>query len=572
MVASRKARHRSAGSASRKGRHRVTAAIAFNKRADRSWHNPRVFAQEPEMTAPRILLSCWFVVAAASAQVPEPAELVRGLASPETRDAARKQLLGLGGAAATALVDCLGDASVEHGRECLAVLAELGPNGGPAVLPLARLLSGGHEMHANLLVDAWATLAELIPYRSEEIDEADLQRMIGERGLSAFDRSWSLVSGSEDSLALTVAMRRLRERHACPRALTLDELLVAARGRRAFAAEVAIERLGAMGPAAARALPLLRQVLARPEPRVLPGDQRIPLHRKAARALLAIAPDDTGAATARAALAGAWTPPARPGPEIPERASRRIAELLEELAAADPARSQAAADNLVALGSIAALPVAARLDPALGSVANATALGVLQRLGRHAAPAVPRITEALMTLSAEHTVAALRALVATAPWSEHVVLGLTAQCSIGHVSIAGRRIEGTIDVAFLNAFHHALQEFHLAMAVPVDGTSDQLRDMLADRLVARRRRALEVIAARGRECADLLDAVGAMLDAQQPAEHLSEWINAQSFGTRQVDRTEQIRRLAATAIVAIAPPEHALVATARTILAQPAAK
>jgi hypothetical protein len=169
-------------------------------------------------------------------------------------------------------------------------------------------------------------------------------------------------------------------------------------------------------------------------------------------------------------------------------------------------------------------------------------------------------------------VAALRALVATAPWSEHVVLGLTAQCSIGHVSIAGRRIEGTIDVAFLNAFHHALQEFHLAMAVPVDGTSDQLRDMLADRLVARRRRALEVIAARGRECADLLDAVGAMLDAQQPAEHVSEWVDAQGIKTMNVDRTAQVRRLAATAIVAIAPPEHALVATARTILAQPAAK
>jgi hypothetical protein len=271
-------------------------------------------------------------------------------------------------------------------------------------------------------------------------------------------------------------------------------------------------------------------------------------------------------------LAGAWTPPAQPEPVIPERASRRIAELCGELAAADPAHSQAAADNLVALGGIAAQPVAARLDPALGSAANAAALGVLQRLGRQAAPAVPRITDALMTLSAEHTVEVLRTLAATAPWSEDAVLELTTQASVGAVKIAGHRIEGTIDVAFLNAFHPALQEFHVAMAVPVDGTSDQLRDLLADRWVARRRRALEVIAARGRECADLLDTVGAMLDAQQPPEQLSEWVDAQRMRTSKVDRTEQIRRLAATAIVAIAPPDHPLVATARTILAEPAAK
>jgi hypothetical protein len=242
------------------------------------------------------------------------------------------------------------------------------------------------------------------------------------------------------------------------------------------------------------------------------------------------------------------------------------------LAAADPARSQAAADNLVAFGGIAAPAVAARLDPALGSAANMAALGVLQRLGRHGAPAVPRITDALVTLSAEHTVEVLRTLAATAPWAEDVVLELATHFSVGHLSIAGHRIEGTIDVAFLNAFTQVQREFQIAMAVPVDGTSDQMRDLLTDRSVARRRRTLEVIAARGRECADLLDAVGAMLDAQQPAEHVSEWVDAQGIKTMNVDRTAQVRRLAATAIVAIAPPEHALVATARTILAEPAAK
>ncbi|HEX6812532.1 MAG TPA: hypothetical protein VF384_12980 [Planctomycetota bacterium] len=184
---------------------------------------------------------------------------------------------------------------------------------------------------------------------------------------------------------------------------------------------------------------------------------------------------------------------------------------------------------------------------------------------------MPRIGDALVTLSAECTVEVLRTLAATAPWSEHVVFAMTMQ-SVGNLTIAGYRIEGTIDVAFLNAFNIALQEFHVAKAVPVDSTSDQLRELLADRSVARRRRALEVIAARGCECADLLDAVGAMLDEQQPPEHVSERDNAQRIRTRQVDRTEQIRRLAAAAIVAIAPPEHALVATANKILAEPAAK
>jgi hypothetical protein len=40
----------------------------------------------------------------------------------------------------------------------------------------------------------------------------------------------------------------------------------------------------------------------------------------------------------------------------------------------------------------------------------------------------------------------------------------------------------------------------------------------------------------------------------------------------QVDRTDEIQRLAAKAIVSIAPADHPLVATARERLAQPAGK
>jgi hypothetical protein len=365
---------------------------------------------------------------------------------------------------------------------------------------------------------------------------------------------------------------RLMERQLFPRGLDLDALLAAAAGRGPLDVEVAIEQLGGRGPAASRAVPLLRAVLDRPEPRILLTDSRVPLHRKAAKALLAIAPDAPEAAAARAVLAGTWSPPAPPEPVVPERARRRIDELLVELGAADPARRQTAADNLVALGGIAVDAVASRLDPSASAQTIDGALDVLRRLGKHAVPAVPAIAEALLRLPADHTIAVLRTLIVTVPWSTDAFLFPTCLCVVGHLSIEGHQIAGTIDVKFVNAFNAASSEMYVAMTIPVDSSPEQLRALLSDPWVVRRRRALEVIAARGTECAALLDTLAPMLTAPQPSEVVTEQIDARSSRSMSVDRSDDIQRLAATAIVAIAPADHGLVVVARERLAQPEAK
>lgn len=516
------------------------------------------------MPLARFLLMFCLAGAAASAQVADAAQLVEQLADTPTRSAARERLLALGASAAVPLAARIGTASADHACACLEVLRELGPAGGAAVPALVNQMRGqrgGGKIQVAVQVALLETLAELIPYRGDDIE------------ITARDNvGFGLLMREPDQSEVFALWGRLIERQRFPRGLDVDAMLAAAAGRRQLATEVAIEQLGARGPAAVRAVPLLRAVLDQPEPRVLPTGKRVPLHRKAAKALLAIAPGGPEAETARAVLAGTWSPPARIEPAVPERARRRIDGLLAELGAPDQARRQAAADNLVALGGIAVGPVATLLDPSVGGDRIDGALEVLRRVGKHATPAVPAIVEALTRLPANHTIAVIRTLTATVPWSTDVYLGPSYSASVGHLRIHGQRIVGTIDVSFLNAFSAASMEMHSALEIPVDGPPERLREFLDDPSVARRRRALEVIAARGTECAALLDTLASMLRAPQPPEGVAERIDAQSSRFTQVDRSDAIQRLAATAIVAIAPADHPLVATARERLAQPESK
>lgn len=509
------------------------------------------------MPTVRFLLVFCLAGATAPAQAADAKQLVEQLANDATRSAARERLLALGASAAGPLVARIDTAPGDHACACLEVLTELGPAGGaavPALIELARNSQIPPEVQLALV----GTLAELIPHRGKDVEITEDHPWMSTLRTLAMDREGSVRTHRE----------RLRERMRFPRGLDLDALLAAAAGRRALEVEVAIEMLGTLGPAAARAVPLLRAVLDRPEPRHLQTDDCVPLHRKAAKALLAIAPDSPEAVAVRGVLAGTWSPPAAAEPAVPERARRRIEELLAELDAADPARRQAAADNLVALGGIAVGPVAALLDsPAAGQAING-ALDVLRRLGKHGAPAVPALAEALTRLPADHTIGVVRALAATVPWSKDQFRRPICSGSAGSLKIGDHQIAGTIDVPFLNAFQEAMQELQVAVAIPVDGSPELLRGFLTGSSVAHRRRALEVIAARGAECVALLDTLAPMLTASQPPEHGMEWVNAQSMRTTKVDRSDVIQRLAATAIVAVAPAGHALVATARERLAQ----
>lgn len=503
--------------------------------------------------------------AAALSQTTDVAPWIEQLAKPAERNAAHAKLLELGAAAATPLAARIATADEDHARACLAVLDELGPAGGAAIPALVDLLRDDtRKPRFPCVLEALGTLAELIPYRQEDFDAEDLRRI----GINFMVRNDNAVAVQ----AWSVALQRLRVRNQFPRRQALDALLALALDRHPWVAEAAIEQLGVLGPAAERAVPLLRGVLQRPEPRILPGEQRVPLHRRAARALLAIAPEGGDANAARAVMANRWTPPAPAARAVPDRARQRIAQLLVELADTDDARRAAAADNLVALGALAADPVATLLAPANAEATIAAAVAVLQRLGKDAATTVPSLVNALTELSSAHTIAVMQALAATLPWSEHVFVSPTGTTTVGNLTIDGHRIRGTIDVAFLNAFDVEMIALHLALTIRVDGSPEQLRPLLADPWVARRRRALEVIAARGSECSGLLDTIAPMLDETPPPEWVSERVDAQGMRTAKVDRTDQIQRLAATAILAIAPADHPLVAKARERLAQPVAK
>ena len=509
------------------------------------------------MPGARFFLLLCLTAAAAPAQTADATQLVEQLADTRTRSAAREGLIALGASAATPLAARVERASADHARACLEVLGELGPMGGAAVPTLFDVLRArrrGVDVEFALV----ATLAELIPFRDEEIEITTREQ--------AIFRATGVRYG--DGIFWT----RLRERHRFPRGLRLDALLAVAAGHRALDVEVAIELLGARGTSAAHAVPLLRAVLDRPEPRILLTDARVPLHRKAAKALVAIAPDAPEATVARAVLAGTWSPPVLAEPPVPERARRRIVELLAELESSDPARRQAAADTLTALGRIAARPVATRLDPSAGAQTIDVALDVLRRLGRHGASAVPAIAEALIQLPADHTIAVMRTLGATAPWSTDPFPGPVCLCGVGRLVIQGHRIEGTVDVPFVNAFQAALTEMECAMTAPGDCSLEQLGVLLSDSSPGLRRRALEVIAARGAECAVLLGTLAAMLQEPQPHELVTETIAARNTRPIQVDRSDAIQRLAATAIVAAAPADHALVVKARERLAQVEAK
>lgn len=302
----------------------------------------------------------------------------------------------------------------------------------------------------------------------------------------------------------------------------------------------------------------------------LPFEHRVPLHRKAARALLAIAPGSPEAETARAVLAGTWQVSAVATPVVPVRMRQRIDALLAELtdATADELRRRSAVDNLVALGAPAAVPVAMLLEPGCPAGVIQAALEVLTRLGKHAAPAVRRLTKVLFELPCDNTVAVMRALTATVPWSDDVFLPLNYLSSGDSLEIVGRKIQGTCDAAFLNAFREASDDFHIMGRVALDSSIDSLRELLTGRDPRMRRRALEVVVARAGDCVGLLDTLAPMMAEDQPKEPFSEWQPNGSVRTGMRDCSDRIHRLAANAILAVAPSNHPLLAKARERLAE----
>jgi hypothetical protein len=510
-------------------------------------------ALRPELMSVSVWLS---VTALATAQSrATPAELVEQLAVAESRANARTQLLAFGKQAVPALANRVTATEPGLQAEALAILIELGPDAGGAVPQLIAAVERNGPVDPTPALQA---LAELGPFRAADvqIDVNDMARAVFMHALRGARRGGNGVEMWSD---------RLRRRLDFPRAPDIETLLVIAQGCHAYRVELAVEHLALHGSAAAAALPLLQRLLERPEPRILMTDRTVPIHRKAARAMLAIAPASPQADIARAVLAG-MAPPAAAAPPVPERARARVATLVTELDV--PAKRAAAAANLVALGTLAASAVAATLAHEHDVDSREAALGVLRDLGPRAAATVPELLEALASLSTEHSVSVLRALQATAPWCTDVIPGLSTSCSIGDLSVFGRRVRGNADGAFLTAFFAASAQLHAAMAVDPSSSLTELDALLGSPNVATREAALAVVRERGAECTALLPTLDSMLTATAPKGNVVQWRDEGVVGHLKVDRSAAVQYLAAQAIVAVALPDDPLVAAARDVLAR----
>jgi HEAT repeat protein len=177
---------------------------------------------------------------------------------------------------------------------------------------------------------------------------------------------------------------------------------------------------------------------------------------------------------------------------------------LTELRSSEQERRSSAADNLVAIGTAAAHPVATLLVRTESDDTIRHALDALRRLGKHATPAAPAIADALLALPAPHPPAVLRALAAVVPWSTDVLMLPFMSWSVGRLIIHGRDVEGTIDAALIDDFTAAERELLWGLAVRIKASAEELEKFLESPMGGVRKRALEVIGGRGIECETML--------------------------------------------------------------------
>jgi hypothetical protein len=488
-----------------------------------------------------------------------PAELLVKLRDPSSREWAHERLLAAGAAAVPALVANLADENDVVPAQRLVILHELGPAAGAAVPALIELLLQGTPWQ----LEVTRTLAELVPWRAPELAYDD----------DAMARAFSRDSTGRPrtigpGLGERLLQHRLRVRATFPRDADVATLVTIVRRGQPWRRELAIELLGRRGAEAAEALPALRDVLERPEPRILTTRTDVPLHRVAARAALAIGADGDLAARARDVSADRPVPLPVPPPP-PERLQRRLAELVQQLGVPD--QRAAASANLLALGELAAAPLGALLTTADDATIGA-ALVVLCELGPRAAAAVPDLILAAASSTTAHTGAVLRALAVAAPHAHDLVPPLDWQADLSEVTVFGKRLRGPIDAALLNALSRAQRALAQHQIVDPTATVAELGAFLAAPRVETREAALVLIAARGEPARPLLPALAAMLRAGQPASQEVVW-HERGARVQAFDRTVPVQRLAARAILAIAPPDDPRRAAAQAVLAaEPAAK
>ena len=476
-----------------------------------------------------------------------PEALIEQLREPAQHDEARRQLVARGREAAPAVAAALRKAWGEGLDDLLGILTEIGPDAGVAFPQVEDVIEqGGCDLAAVV------ALAELLPWREREprLTLEYVRRQQGYVGPSN-------MLGRERSPAEWCADRRLWTRWYFPHDADVDTLVAIVQNAQPLRREAAIECLQRHGAGASKALPVLARVLDEPEPAVLTTDRTVELHRKAARAVLAIAPASELATIAREVLAGKRAARRHAARELPERLRARIDQLVAELHA--PATRAAAKANLVALGAAAAEPLAAVARPATDDDTVGAALAGLRELGAAAVAAVPELAEIATTIADDLRPDVLEVLIAAAPWAPDLV---------PH-GLWWNEWRSGVRADAKNALQALAWRLDAAVRVDPRATLSELSAFCSDASAHVRMRALAVVTQRGDAARPMLPRLGEMLrDVLPPV--VEGRFQDDGVSLLSNDYTPDVQRLAARAIVAIAPAGNHLLGEARAVLERPA--
>ncbi|MCB9884533.1 MAG: hypothetical protein H6838_03520 [Planctomycetes bacterium] len=457
-------------------------------------------------------------------------------------DQARAALVEMGAAAVPAIMDVLEGADAASQAPYCSLLIEMGSAAVGARARIEALLGDRKKATCELV---WV-LAEIAGHEVVLDPDSRSPRWV-------FNVMTTMKGDGQ------VAFSRLSSRSSMPRDLALEDWIEALASTNAVRVEFATEQLARLGAKAEAALPGLQLLLEVPDPRILGSERTIHLRRKAALAVLAIAPQSPAGDRAREVLAGV-PPVIEAPPEVPERAAARVTELARELRH-DGKRDEALA-NLVALGALAVPAFVAALDPE-DVETTAAALAGLTRLGRTGAAAAPALYDQLGRLPGSLHPALMRALTAVAPHCREVWCAMSWGSTGSSLTIFGRSLR--TEESAVNEFRDEATVFQVAMVTDSGCPIGELEHLLDDRYVPRRERALAELRRRGAAAARSLPEVVAMLDAAQPkllkSVHVGNTVTSQ-----QVDRDDEVHRLAAEAILAIAPPGDPAIARAKAVL------
>ena len=494
----------------------------------------------------------------AQVDAPNPRLLVLELKHLPAKDrrVTERKLVALGAAAVTPLLDAFETAGDQDQFACriLRTLGLLGSAGGGAV---PRLVKTVRKCRPPVLLPLLRTIGTLTPFRAVDVKIRGISmHLSGRRPVPGVTRIPELESFTE--------YHRVAERARFPLQPDRQTLLGSLQSYKAYRVELAIEWLSRGEPQRA-ALPGLLRILDQPDPRIAWASRRVPLRRAAAKEVLRITTKGEPAVLARAVLNGAKPKPQR---EIPKSARDRIAELIAELGSKDKVVVRRAAENLWAYGRVATPALAAALPDLKGSLGRSAALEAIRKLGKQGAGATLALAEILTEYPAEHTVEIFEALTATIPWSRDVVPTVTYSYSLGQLDFHGIRIQGDASAAVFTRLNRSYYRLSVASTVDAQTSVVELERLLESKNVYMRELAIRILRSRGPEAAPTVPGLIAAMGSTHPQANSATWNQDGSVSLGKISRDAQVHRLAAEAILAVAPSNAEATAAARAKIAK----